>query len=157
MEDRMKQLNQICMKCQNEKLRRQEPLDPIVCSSFCHIGREVHSVETSSGSPWIKVDWNDFKFKDYYHGWKWRATLWKVLLFIFCCKVLSYLNFIVYIITSFYIPIISNSIFYNIFYSLSSSGSLLFNFSLIFVNSAIVLCKSCIISSITSSFVLQSK
>lgn len=77
MEDRMKQLNQICMKCQNEKLRRQEPLDPIVCSSFCHIGREVHSLETSSGSPWIKVDWNDFKFKDYYHGKKTMAHMKK--------------------------------------------------------------------------------
>ena len=61
--DRLNELNQQCMKCQEKARKRFETINPVECGQFCEIGREIHKPENDD---WNKVDWNSAKFESLY-------------------------------------------------------------------------------------------
>ena len=64
-DERLKELNARCMKCQADAAKRFETINPKSCLSFCEIGREIHKLEDPK---WDQQDWNSSKLEGLYHN-----------------------------------------------------------------------------------------
>ena len=63
-DERLKELNQQCMECQERARKGFRTINPVVCGQYCQVGKEVHKLERPD---WMKVDWNSSKVEALYH------------------------------------------------------------------------------------------
>lgn len=56
-----------CIECIDAFRREVGSFNPSVCR-FCDYGAKAHRKEVRNGDPWESIDWNNFRYKDYYKG-----------------------------------------------------------------------------------------
>lgn len=61
------ELNEKCKKCMAEANKEiGTSFDYSKCER-CAVGRAIHKLEVRSSSKWNDVDWNDSRYKEFYH------------------------------------------------------------------------------------------
>ena len=57
-----------CRECMAAFQKELGSFDPKMCR-FCDYGAELHRKEVLNGDLWRSVDWNNFRYKDFYGEW----------------------------------------------------------------------------------------
>ena len=64
MEDRLQELNKICLQCLETRFRNFESApDTVLECPSCPTGKEIHLLDSPD---WDSVDWNSARYEKYY-------------------------------------------------------------------------------------------